>query len=330
MIKNFFFVFSFYVALLLGCTSANVQQKMGINLKPKKGNILYLAHQYSFEDDLVHLFPNISNTNTSAGLVINTSLSLKLSDPLMGSFELSSLDTLFNQYPYLMPVFLCYLDPTQLQPISEGIFDSTLQQFAQYLKKLQRPVYLTIGVEVNSPVYRMEAALYQAAYRYVVEQMQQQGVNNVAYIWYVNGMNPSYLNKDILEWYPGDEYVNWIGTSLYKLTAEHYVERAIFTTSNHERIVAIAKQKKLPLMVVESSAIAVKKNLNQAQLWTSYYEPFFDFIQGNNQVQAFAHLYKDWQDDILTKKWLERLTNSKLIYSNESLFQQVGFDELKK
>ena len=46
--------------------------------------------------------------------------------------------------------------------------------------------------------------------------MRAEGVNNVAFVWH-SYIFASYNGFPISAWYPGDEYVDWVGVSLFGL-----------------------------------------------------------------------------------------------------------------
>jgi hypothetical protein len=57
---------------------------------------------------------------------------------------------------------------------------------------------------------------YVDAYRHVVELFRARGVTNVTWVWQVN--NDSYPTEDwnrATAYYPGDDYVDWVGISAY-------------------------------------------------------------------------------------------------------------------
>lgn len=321
-------------SLLVACSSSN-QQKIGNNFYPSKNKILYLSHQSSFQKDLNDL------AIQPAGLVINTSLSLKLSHEIVKGYELNSVTPLFQQYPNLLPVFLFSIDRTQLQGLCEGEYEDRLQQLATFFESLQRPIYMTIGVDVTNPLYRIESEKYTAAYRCLVDRLEAMEVKNVAYVWYINSMLPAYENKDIEEWYPGDDYVNWIGTSLYKWQADHYVETTLFTAPNYERIFEFAAAKALPVMIVESSATSLKSNFSDniemqtakdstfvapdLNVWESYYAAVLEFLEKNSSIRAFTPVYQEWSDDELTKQWHDALENSNFLFGTDQLHKKLGY-----
>lgn len=325
-VNHYLYLFGLAIltATLFSCATSQVAKKGADNIPPK-GKQLYFSHQHTFQKEQTHLFNKDTKIPSSAGLVINTSLLGTLSTKIVGSYEIESLNTLFDQYPNFSPVFLLSIDRTQLMPLCTQKFDENIAKLSQFFKSLNRPVYLTIGVEVNNPLYQIEPEKYKAAYRCIVDKFANQNVQNVAYVWYVNGLNPSYQEKDVMEWYPGNEYVNWLGTSVYKFEKEHFIETPLFTAGNYDRLFEIAEQEDLPVMIVESSAVSLKKHvmLGGSATWDIWYQPFFEMLKKQPRIKAFSHLNHNVEDAFLKEKWLSLTKESTYILGDEDWYKKL-------
>jgi hypothetical protein len=90
--------------------------------------------------------------------------------------------------------------------------DEYVRKFAQEAKQSGIPVFLRYASEMNGvwvPWYD-EPKLYIEKFRLVHDIMKEEAPN-VAMVW-----SPNFLPADnIDEYYPGDEYVDWVGFSLY-------------------------------------------------------------------------------------------------------------------
>jgi len=73
------------------------------------------------------------------------------------------------------------------------------------------PVYLRFAAEFNVWSDLADADEYKEAFRYVSDYFKRNP--NVAIVWSPNQV--SNWNIDMHEYYPGDEYVDWVGVSLY-------------------------------------------------------------------------------------------------------------------
>lgn len=124
-----------------------------------------------------------------------------------------------------------------LQKIIDGDLDNALSiNVVDEVKRYNKPVMISFLNEMNGDWYPW-CGIYQggdgttefgdsskadgperyiATYRHVVELFRAGGVNNVTWLFQANDI--SYPNENwnsIDAYYPGDEYVDWVGISLY-------------------------------------------------------------------------------------------------------------------
>ncbi len=130
-------------------------------------------------------------------------------------------------------------DRFALNAILAGAWNEYIDAWAQAARSHGKPILVSWGLEMNGcwfpwsgcyyngethPTGRSAPgpALYKAAFRYVVDRVRAQGASNL--LWGFHANNFSYPDEpwNILpEYYPGPEYVDWLGLSAYgKQTAE--------------------------------------------------------------------------------------------------------------
>jgi cellulose synthase (UDP-forming) len=98
-----------------------------------------------------------------------------------------------------------------LMDIAEGRYDEYLAHFARGVKRFDRMVFINFAPEVDKP--NMPCALpnggdgyfYRQAWKHVFETFSTMGVGNVAWIW------TPYSIEGIGDFYPGAEFVDWVG-----------------------------------------------------------------------------------------------------------------------
>lgn len=112
-----------------------------------------------------------------------------------------------------------------LKLIAQGGFDPYFAEMAGTLRDYGGPVFLSINHEMNGtwfpysqayPGSRYTTADWVASWRRIVDILRREGANNVAFVWSPNV--PSVPDEGALgyqKYYPGDEYVDWIGASFY-------------------------------------------------------------------------------------------------------------------
>ncbi|NRA94293.1 MAG: hypothetical protein HRU26_16775, partial [Psychroserpens sp.] len=100
------------------------------------------------------------------------------------------------------------------QYAANGDYDRILKKYINWVKSVDRPIYLRIGYEFDGPHNELDPDEFIAAYKHIVDLMRKKGVDNVAFVWHSYAAKP-YKSYPISAWYPGDDYVDWIGISVF-------------------------------------------------------------------------------------------------------------------
>ena len=98
--------------------------------------------------------------------------------------------------------------------IVSGMFDAELRAYAQTAKSFGTTLLIEYGVEVNGnwfPWSQEGPDPYKGAYRHIVNIFREVGATNVRWAFHVDATD----NNNGFKWYPGDDLVDWIGTSCY-------------------------------------------------------------------------------------------------------------------
>ncbi len=110
-----------------------------------------------------------------------------------------------------------------LKHINLGVYDAYFKEMGETLRDYGGPVLLSINHEMNGTWYPysqdfpgsgVTAADWVASWRHIVDVIRGQGATNVAFVWSPNvpDVGASAKSRD---YYPGDDYVDWIGPSFY-------------------------------------------------------------------------------------------------------------------
>ena len=183
-----------------------------------------------------------------------------------------------------------WLSAGQLAAIDAGRYSENIDRLAKKLGRLNRTVYLRIGYEFDGPHNRYKPADFIKAYRRIADRMRRE--KNVRLVWHSYAMNPTYQGHDVMEWYPGDDYVDWLAVSFFQAGEDGY-----HAGPNRARILQIAREKAKPVMVAEASAIrytAKQKKLTGVDYWNYWYKPFFTFIEENDEIKAVSMINVNW------------------------------------
>ncbi|MET0262719.1 MAG: glycosyl hydrolase, partial [Rariglobus sp.] len=180
----------------------------------------------------------------------------------------------------------------QEEKIAAGKQDAAIEKLARWIKSAQRPVFLRIGYEFDGSWNHYKPEPYREAFRRIVTIFRRLEVTNCAYVWQsCTSLYSGYQKQDIADWYPGDDYVDWVGYSWF-LTAVKQVELT-------DRLLAFARAHGKPVMVCEAApqgydlARLTKRSLANGQdskpktpeeIWAEWYVPFFAYIEKNHDV----------------------------------------------
>ncbi|VFJ13106.1 conserved protein of unknown function [Candidatus Nitrosocosmicus franklandus] len=129
-----------------------------------------------------------------------------------------------------------------LQGIIDGDFDESLIDWAHAAKSTNIPLMVEFGTEVNGDWFPWSGLLngggetdeygdpniadgperFRDAYRHIIDLFRNEEVNNITWVFHVFPfLEDSTINQDEESWnnvenyYPGDDYIDWIGTSVY-------------------------------------------------------------------------------------------------------------------
>ncbi len=128
-------------------------------------------------------------------------------------------------------------DPNySLQKIIDGVYDVALVQWAQDAANMHIPILVEFGTEVNGDWFSWNGKYngdgettgygdglladgperFRDAYRYVVDLCKAQGAENLTWFFHVDAYSePDVAWNAIKNYYPGDDYVDWLGVSIY-------------------------------------------------------------------------------------------------------------------
>lgn len=111
---------------------------------------------------------------------------------------------------------LIQIDPTDasISAIAAGDYDSYLRLYASSVRNFGHAVIIGFGQEMNAPGYswgygHVPPATFVAAWRHLVTVFRQQGADNVTWLWTIEADGTG--TGPIKAWWPGSQYVSWVG-----------------------------------------------------------------------------------------------------------------------
>ena len=150
-------------------------------------------------------------------------------------------------------------DKEKCKEISEGLYDEDLLFLIEQLVNFKNPVFLRIGYECNNPSHNYNTKYFKKAWIHIANLVNKNS-SNISLVWCVcTAFNRDI--KEILEYYPGDEYVNWIANDLFGL--RHFKDNEDQVTEN---LCEFAKNHKKPMMIGECSPakVGVEKGIQSS------------------------------------------------------------------
>jgi len=187
-------------------------------------------------------------------------------------------------------VGIYFMDAFLHKKVAMGEADDELRRIFRTLKESGVPVLLRVGYEFNSHWNPYDLKLYVTAYRRVTDLARAEAPGLVATVWHAEP--EGFADRDFMEWYPGDEYVDWWGLSLFY--PEHMTDTRTGTFME-----AAARHRK-PVLIGECSpwfrgekpgTLRGPASLAEAKGW---YDGLFRFIEKYPQVKGFNVIVVDW------------------------------------
>jgi hypothetical protein len=220
-----------------------------------------------------------------------------------------------------------------LNKTNKGEYDPIIRQFSTWAKTIDRPVYLRIGYEFDGEHNQMKPVDYVKAYRRIVDIIRSEGANNIAFVWHSYAA-PTYKGYPLSTWYPGDDYVDWVGISLFGHMYSSDLNKEV------EEVFNFAKKHKKPVMVAEASPVnGIDKNNTDA--WDTWFINFLSLTYSKN-VKAISYINAnwpaypgfsslDWKDARLQNNqrvadaWFKEIAKNRYLKQSPELFQQLGY-----
>ena len=175
------------------------------------------------------------------------------------------------------------IDPTlaSVSAIASGDYDEYLRQYADSVQDYGHAVVIGFGHEMNAPWYswgytRTPASTFVAAWRHIVTLFREQGADNVTWLWTIQAYQSD--TGPILSWWPGTNYVTWVGIDGYYLKPSDTFDSVFVRTIDQVRTFTPK-----PILLSET---AVARHANQ-------YTNIFNLFHGMTQYRTLGLVWFD-------------------------------------
>jgi hypothetical protein len=141
--------------------------------------------------------------------------------------------------------------------IVDGSLDATIKARARGSKALGKKFFLDFSAEMNGDEAwdGNNAPLYISAYRHIHDIFVAEGATNVVWAWCPNVTDIHGGNKNTMDYYPGDAYVDWTGVDGYNWGTNNGGWQSFQQV--FEKIYPLLAARKKPIMIGEMSSAQV-------------------------------------------------------------------------
>ncbi len=163
-----------------------------------------------------------------------------------------------------------------LERIASGEFDADLQAWFQAARDFRSPLLVEYGTEVNGRWFPWNGVWnggpagpekFKAAYRHLVGLARSQEADNITWVFHVNYHDDPGAGWNRFEnYYPGDDWVDWLGVSVYGEQTPSGLANFRFRAlmdKTYARLVKLSPRK--PVAVLEFGVTSLNKLVDQAK-----------------------------------------------------------------
>ncbi len=310
---------------MVGIVSKNAYAKRAL-FEPPDGKVLLIVGQ---DQEAIASYLDAAKV-LPAGFTSYTSLRRLegLTEPFNQGDGTQHLQKLSQDYPEVALQIGLYL-VDQCADMAEGKLDDRMDRLGEWMRARRQPIFLRIGYEFDGPHNHYPPEDYVRAYRRMVDRLRKAGVRNVAYVWHSYA---SKISRPLEDWYPGDDYVDWVGTTYFDQPQSFMMP-----------VVQFAKARHKPLMIAESCPI--KFQTRHANSWNLWFKPYLKFVQAHG-IKAICYISCDWDSlaqfkhekwgdtrmqahpEIL-RLWLEETAQDRYLKASPDLYRQIGYRPAK-
>lgn len=204
-----------------------------------------------------------------------------------------------------------------LDSILSGTWDRYIDSWANAAKSWDRPMFVSFGLEMNGNWFPWCGVFdggkqtspklcatcfagpekFKTAYRYVVDRVRAAGAKNIIWVWHANNTSdPDEPWNDMKNYYPGPQYVDWLGMSAYgqQYPNQEWVQTDLSLKRPYDELSAVDPTK--PIMLAEWGIGEFPKRGDKAQY---ILESFTRFKNELTRVKAIVYWHERWQNSDL-------------------------------
>ncbi len=193
-----------------------------------------------------------------------------------------------------------------MEAIIKGTFDEPLRQWAREAKGTNYPIMIEFGPEVNGdwfpwngkwhgggtknrygdPNHPDGPERFRDAYRHLIDIFRSEGAMNITWVLHVDAARSPHAEwNDVKYYYPGDEYIDWIGISVFgrQLPQNNWIFFPIILKNFIQQVEVTTRNKPYMISeygVIEDSADPTRKAKWIKQAFQSISRGLFPNVRG--------------------------------------------------
>jgi endo-1,4-beta-xylanase len=176
--------------------------------------------------------------------------------------------------------------------VAGGKYDEQIKAFGDAVADLKRPVFIRIGYEFDGNWNNYRPATFQKAWQRVTTKLRARGIP-FATVWCAAGASAGWPTMSkLLEFYPGDESVDWWGVDIF--SEDEFSKPQLATFLDAARI------HRKPVMIGEMTPRHVGV-LEGQKSWDRWFGPMIDLLKRRPEIKATAYINWEWRE------WSDRL-----------------------
>ncbi len=204
-------------------------------------------------------------------------------------------------------------DRFSLTAIINGQWDTYIDKWADAAREFGHPMIVAFGVEMNGDWFPWSGWFYgadeetdkhdghwkgpehfKAAYRHVVDRVRARGARNIQWMFHTNNYSYPVDTWNLASaYYPGKQYVDWLGLSVYgqQFSYEPWSEIGPLVDWPYREICNLDPDK--PVMIAEWAAGEFPKSGNKAEWIRQGLELF---VTKYPRIKAAVYWHERWQN----------------------------------